>query len=151
MTNDKSRQFVTIEKSWDRKDSSVILRDLPCEDYNSQIRDIKRLIRDLCDFPCDIIRDLRCEYVICLSRLAAMRFTEILLESFDVRHEVPVFLVPFRRHVPPFYFQQEVNRFLVIAVSDNSYQQSTYRRRRMKDLNLLYDFLAQFTCRASLP
>lgn len=89
--------------------------------------------------------------IFCLSRLAAMRFTEILLESFDVRHEVPVFLIPFRRHVPPFYYQQEVNRFLVIAVSDNSYQQSTYRRRRMKDLNLLYDFLAQFTCRASLP
>ena len=36
--NDKSRKFVTIEKSWDRKGSSVILRDLPCEDYNSQIR-----------------------------------------------------------------------------------------------------------------
>ena len=38
MTNDKSRKFVTKEKSWDRKGSSVILRDLPCEDYNSQIR-----------------------------------------------------------------------------------------------------------------
>ena len=34
-----------------------------------------------------------------LSCLAAIILTEILLESVDVRYEVPVFVVPFRRHI----------------------------------------------------